>query len=139
MAKSFLYRFFGAGKISPLILEEFSTSDLLFKEEGLSATVTYRDFRCKGRYSNWRRQWVTVSLLLTSEQLILFCYSKKIIDIELSDERILSLNISQLDSGRLQISFDASLFNPECSGTIEYIINSDETDKFIDSFMDNRL
>lgn len=120
MPKTLLYRLFGTGKIPTALEEQLRREFILFEEEGIPGSATFQNLHSPGKYSKWRRQWFTASLALTESRLIALRFSKPIIDVPLSDGRIRQLRISSEGAETLLVAFDAALFHPGWSGTIEY-------------------
>ena len=120
MKKSLLYRLFGFGKIPAQYRAALESEGVPLSDEGIKGTVTYRNFRAPGRYSKWKRQWYSASIILTKARLLAFRHSSQIIDVPLADERFRRLQFSLEDESNLLIAFDASLFHNDWSGTIEY-------------------
>lgn len=58
MAKTLLYRLFGIGKLPAALISEFTNEGIIFSDEGIRGTVTYKNFRGSDRASNWKRQWL---------------------------------------------------------------------------------
>ena len=119
MAKSLLYRLFGVGRIPKLIGDRLRMEGIVIADEGIPGSVTYRDFRAPGRYSSWRKQAFIGSLVVTNIRLVGLMQSRFAIDVPFTDQRIRQLQISR-ERDSLLITFDASLFHDDWSGTIEY-------------------
>ena len=120
MAKTFLYRFFGLGRVPEQVLAPLRAEGLLHYDEGIRGTVTYKNFRAPGRYSNWKRQWFSSTLALTEKRLWALRLRSKIINVPLDDPRILSMEFTFEEPGTFCVAFDAGLFEPDRSGRIEY-------------------
>lgn len=120
MAKTFLYRFFGIGKLPAYLVAEFHAEGLVSLDEGIRGTVTYINFRGGGRISNWKRQWFGAAIVLTQKRLVAYRLRHPIIDIALDDLRLKQMEFSIEESGTFLAAFDASLFQPDWSGRIEY-------------------
>lgn len=132
MSKSLLYRLFRIGKIPEPLRAKLEPEGVLFMEEGLRGSATYRNFRSPGRRSNWRRQWYPASLVLTKKRLLALSYSNPIIDVPLTDERVLRLQFTQEEGDRLCVAFDPSLFHDDWSGSIEYRFRTPQTAQFLE-------
>jgi len=132
MKKTLLYRLFGIGKIPEQYRAALTGEGILLSDEGIKGSVTYRNFRAPGRYSNWKRQWYTASIILTKTRLLAFQYSNPIIDVPLTDERFRRLQFSLENETTLLIAFDASLFHNDWSGTIEYRFKTPHAQAFFD-------
>jgi len=137
MAKTFLYRLFGVGKIPKLLGDTLRIEGIVVSDEGISGSVTYRDFRAPGRYSSWRKQAFVGSVVVTNVRLVALMYSNFAVNVPFTDERIRKLQISA-DGDRLLIGFDASLFHNNWSGTIEYRFRTPLAPAFLKSLSDHK-
>lgn len=131
MSKSFLYHFFGIGKIPKQFQAELQREGVILSDEGIKGSVTYINFRSPNRTTNWKRQWHTASIVLTKTRLLAFQYSHPIINIPYSDQRFRQLNFSLEDPETLLAAFDASLFHNDWSGNIEYRFKTPEAQSFL--------
>ena len=125
MSKSLLYRLFGVGRIPKLLADRLRMEGVVISDEGISGSVTYRDFRAPGRYSSWRKQAFIGSIVVTNIRLVGLMLGRFAVDVPFNDERIRRLQISR-ERDRLLIAFDASLFHDDWSGTIEYRYQTSE-------------
>mgnify|MGYP001313645059 CR=1 FL=1 len=85
--KTILYKIFGFGKIGEPLLSQLKSEEIIASDEGIKYTLTYKNFRARGRYSNWKRRWFSGAIILTKKRLVLQQYSQPVINLELSDER----------------------------------------------------
>lgn len=132
MKKTLLYRLFGIGKIPAQYRPALQTEGIVLSDEGIKGSVTYRNFRSPMRRANWKRQWYTASITLTQTRLLAFAYSNQIIDVPLIDERFRRLQFSLENETTLLITFDASLFHNDWSGTLEYRFKTPHAQAFLD-------
>jgi hypothetical protein len=132
MKKTFLYRFFGLGKIPAPYRSVIQSEGVILADEGVKGTVTLLDFRSPNRIANWKRQWYTASIALTDTRLLAFQYSSPIIDVPLTDARFRELKFSVEPDGALLVAFDASLFRNDWSGNIEYRFFTPSAPQFLD-------
>lgn len=120
MAKTFLYRFFGIGKLPANLVTEFQAEGLVLMDEGIRGNVTYINFRGGGRISNWKRQWFGGVIALTEKRLVAYRLRHPIIDVALDDPRLKQMEFSIEEAETFLAAFDANLFQPDWSGRIEY-------------------
>lgn len=120
MAKTVLYRLFGLGRVPAEVLAPLQVEGLVLHDEGIRGTVTYRNFRAPGRYSNWKRQWFSSTLALTEKRLWALRLRSEIINVPLDDPRLKEMEFTFEEPETLCIGFDAALFQPDWSGRIEY-------------------
>src|SRR5688572_5580235 len=92
--KTVLYKLFGIGKIRERLLSELKSEEIIVSDEGIKSTLTYKNFRAPGRYSNWKRRWFSGAIALTKKRLVLQQYSQPVINLELTDERFKKIKVS---------------------------------------------
>jgi hypothetical protein len=131
VAKTLLYRLFGLGKIPVTLRATLDSERVLALDEGIKGSVTYLDFRAPGKYSSWRRIWFTAAVVITHVRLVALQNTNLAINVPFTDERIRSLRFSAEKTDTLLIAFDASLFHPDWSGTMEYRFRTAEAGAFI--------
>ena len=131
MAKSFLYRLFGLGKIPVALRATLDSEGVLALDEGIKGSLTYLDFRAPGKYSSWRRIWFTAAIVITEVRLVALQNTNLAINVPFTDERIRSLRFSVEGTGRLLIAFDASLFHADWSGAMEYRFRTTGAEAFV--------
>ena len=119
MPKSLFYRLFGVGKIPKLLNDTLHIEGIVVADEGIPASVTYRDFHAPGKHFSWRKQGFVGSVVVTNTRLVALMYSNFAVNVPFTDERIRQLQIS-VEGDRLLIAFDPKLFHDNWSGTIEY-------------------
>ncbi len=120
MAKTFLYRLFGVGKIPDALMEEYRGEGLLFLDEGIRATVTYWNFRGGGRISHGKRQWFGASLVLTKKRIAAYRRGQLTTGMALDDPRLGQMEFILEKPETLLIKFEANIIQPDWKGTIEY-------------------
>lgn len=120
MAKTLFYRLFGIGKMPWELRSKLQLEGLTLLDEGIKASVTYLDFHRPGSYANWRRQWFSACIALTTQRILALRYGSPIINVPLADERLQRMQFSVEGSETLLVCFDAGLFHDDWSGTIEY-------------------
>lgn len=120
MAKTFLYRFFGIGKLPANLVTEFQSEGLILSDEGIRGTVTYINFRGGGRIANWKRQWFGAAIVLTEKRLVAYRLRHPVIDVEFDDPRLQQMEFSIEQPETFVAAFDVSLFQPDWKGRIEY-------------------
>jgi len=118
--KTLLYKLFSVGKIREPLLNELKSEGIIASDEGIRSTITYKNFRAPGRYSNWKRRWMSGAVALTKKRLILQQYSQPVINILLTDERFQKIKISLETEDTLLFEFEPNLFLENSSGRIEW-------------------
>ena len=131
MGKTLLHRLFGVGKIPQPKMTQFLQEGIILSDEGIKASVTYKNFRAPGRYSLWRRQWFTGCIVLTHVRLAAFAFSSPAMDVPLEDPRLRRLQCAVEGDDTICITFDTSLFQDSGSGTIEYRFTTPQARAFL--------
>ncbi len=119
MAKSFLYRVFGIGAVPKSILPALRREGMVLLEEGITGTVTYRNFRAPGRRSGYRVSWFVGSLVVTQESFARFAFSKPIVHVPMQTAYLDKLSIETEGNSKLLVAYDASEFDDASSGAVE--------------------
>ncbi len=122
--KSWLYKFFGAGKFNKNLLAEINNEQIIASDEGVKSKLTYKNFRARGRYTNWKRTWLAGAIILTDKRLVLQTYSNPSVNIELADERFRQIKVSLETEDTLLFEFEPQLFLENSSGEIEWLFRT---------------
>ncbi len=133
MAKSFFYKLFGAGKVPARYREIVEAEGIVLLDQGLSGSVTFRNFRAPGKRYSWRRKWIVGSLVITQQHFLAFGFFQQLIGVPLQDKHLKELTCSLLKPGILSISYDAGAFHENWSGTVECRFGTDKASEFIQS------
>lgn len=131
--KSWLYKIFGIGKINESFLSELKAENPVAADEGIKSTLTYKNFRAPGRYSNWKRRWFSGAIILTEKRLVLQQYSQPVINILLTDERLQKIKISLEENETLLFEFEPQLFLENSSGDIEWRAKTPQARKIFET------
>jgi hypothetical protein len=118
--KTFFYKLFGFGKVREPLLNELKNEGIVVWDEGIKSSITYKNFRAPGRYSNWKRRWFSGAVALTKKRLILQQYSQPVINLELTDERFQKIKVSLETEDTLLFEFEPHLFLENSTGQIEW-------------------
>ena len=111
---------FGSGRLSDDLRTTLTAEGIVFLDEGLPGSVTYRNFRAPGRYSNWRKSALIVALAVTSRRLLVVAgRGGKMIDVPLDDPRRAAVTVGIEPPDRVVFTVDVGAFSPDRSGTME--------------------
>lgn len=132
MSKTLLYRAFRIGEIPKAARPQIYREGVLLEDEGIGGTVTFKDFRAPWKSYSRKRSSFSGSLVLTNEHLLAFKYSKPILGVKWTDEKIRCLNCSVENGQTLCVQFDASTFNRDWSGNIEVRFSTPMAQSFLD-------
>lgn len=119
ISKSIFYRWFGLGKVPSKYEDIIRSETILFKEEGLSGFVTFRNFKAPGKRYGYRKNWFCGSIVLTRKTFLAFQFRTPLIGVNWNNDKIKQLDISVENENRLVVKFESTHFNPKWSGFIE--------------------
>ena len=119
MNQNILYRLFGLGKLPKGQKDTLEAEGFILFEEGVRGSVTYKDYKAPGKHFSKKRSWFIGSLVITQKRVIAFAFFQRLLNIPFEDPLISKLNVAVEDDKCLCLSFDASDFYPDRSGTVE--------------------
>lgn len=112
--------FLGSGQLPDDLRTSLGVEGFLLLEEGLSGSVTYRNYRAPGQYSSWRKVAFTGAVAITTHRLVVTASrGAKHIDVPLRDPRRTAVSVSNDRPDRVLFAIDPAAFDPRRSGTVE--------------------
>ena len=138
MAKSLLYRLFGIGCVPDEQLRVLQAEGEQLREEGLRASVTYRNYRAGWKRCNWKRRGFVGSIMITSKRIAAFAGRATVINIGYNDPRLENIEFTADRPERLLVSFEASIFNQEHRGTVELRFSTSQAKRILEIISDLR-
>ena len=108
MAKTLMYRLFGLGRIPKQAMAILETEGIVYQEEEIPASISFRNFRSPSRRSGYRRNWFSGSIVITKLHFLAFAGTKTMIGLSWDDEKLGALSCTMDDKSRLRIDYDAS-------------------------------
>lgn len=112
-------RLFGSGRLPPEGASLIAADPNPLIAESLVCSITFVNFRAPGRYSAWRRQWFLGSLAVAKDRLVAYRYRRRLVNVPWDDPRIRQIKFSVPQPSCLSLAYDARLFQPTWSGTME--------------------
>jgi hypothetical protein len=132
VAESIFSKLFGLGKIPRRMVPVLEQEGIVLAAEGLSGSVTLRNFSAPGRRSFFRRNWFVGSLVITEERVAALTPFRPLVNLPLEKERLADLQLSLLDEETLSIGFDASTYHEEWSGSVEMRFSTPKARLFLE-------
>ena len=120
-----------ARKVAAAYKAQLQPEGIVLFEEDVKGSMTFRNFRSPGRYSNWRKVLITSLVALTKTRLLALKGSSQIINVPFTDERLRRMKFSLEGEKTLLVAFDANLFQPEWSGVIEYRFKTSQAKRLL--------
>jgi len=115
----FLRFLVGSGRLPAQIRAELARTDVILLEEDLGGSVTYRNYRAPGRFSNWRKDAATGSVAVTANRLVVWAGHFKHIDVPLDHPVRATIEVVAERPDRVCFAYDAGTTNPAKSGRVE--------------------
>ena len=124
-----LHRVFGAGRIPSDMLPTLQNEGVLYLEEGRRGTITYRNYSTPGRYTSWRKQGFVGALALSSQRIVVYGWSARLMDLLYSEPVSKQVAFSCETPTRLLAAFNANAFHKDRSGQIELRFNTPQAEQ----------
>lgn len=118
MRQSFLYRWFGVGKVPKGAAANIEQETVVFRQEGLSGSIGFRNFRAPGRRHGAKRSWFIGSLVLTEQHLLGFGFSQQVLGLAWDSPQASKLKIFVEGEFTLCVQYEGADFNPDWSGEV---------------------
>jgi hypothetical protein len=110
----------GSGQLPPELRAAVTAEETLFLEEGLTGSVTYRDFRIPGHgRGNWRKQAASGSIAVTRQRLVVWAFRYKHIDVPHDHPVRAGIAVTAEQPDRICFAYDAGATDPSRSGKVE--------------------
>lgn len=130
MATSIWFKWFKLGRLPQRVRDQMESEQLVMLDEGLSGSITLRNFKAPGRRSSYRKNLFVGSLVLTKQRFAAFAFSKPVVNVALDPVYINKLQLAQEHGSRLVIQFDAADFHDNWSGTVTCVFKTDKAQAF---------
>lgn len=109
---------FGRGGLSEAVRAELESEGIIHREDGLRGSVSYRHYRAPGMRSNWSKEAIRASFVVTRRRVGVYVRGRPFVNVAFDDPRFSRLDL-RVDGASLTIDLDdASVFNDRASGQI---------------------
>jgi hypothetical protein len=125
--KNILFTIFKLGAIPASIWSAMKEETILLFDEGCKATVTYHQFRTKGKYFSHKSNVFLGFIILTKKRLLGYAFKKRIINF---DSNFQDYEMKVEKENRILFRFQAESIIPNSSGTIEIRYHTPKAEGF---------
>ncbi|MBE7551012.1 MAG: hypothetical protein HS126_08055 [Anaerolineales bacterium] len=132
MFKTLLRPLLGKGKFPAELLLELHSEGVEFFEEGIWGTITFINYKAPGRRSAWRRSAFVGAIALTSQRIVAFGRSERLLDLPFTHPTIKVVDFRLESPGSFFASFEASHFHSDRSGKIELRFSTSQAAQIMD-------
>jgi hypothetical protein len=122
----FLRPLVGAGRLPEQLRAELARDGLLFLEEGLSGSITYRHYRAPGKRTNLKKELIAGVIAITHNRLVVWTRNSKHIDVPLAHGLRGAIEVVADRPDRLRFGYEASAFSQSRSGRVEVRLRTPE-------------
>lgn len=116
MKKPLFYRLFKLGKLP----KNIDPNKLAIWDEGIKIVATYKDFKSTGKRFKSKKTIMVGSIMCTENRILAFAYSKPLLNLELTDERLQQVDYSKCTDNEFNMKFDVSVFTENATGDVSY-------------------
>jgi hypothetical protein len=111
----------GSGRLPVQVRALLATEGVVLLDEGLSGSITYRDYHAAGTYSSLRKVAASGAIVVTNERLVVWAAKAKAIDVPLRDPIRAALTVIPTGNPTdgLTFRYNAAAFSPDRRGTVE--------------------
>ena len=122
---------FGDGRFPEDVRAGLESEGVVFLEEGLWGSITYRHYRAPRTRSALRKTGMVGAVAVTTQRIVVWGARHRQIDIPLSDPRLAAFDVAAERPDRIVFAFDAEAFSTERSGRIEVRLRGVEADRLV--------
>ncbi len=108
----------GRGRLSDAMSAELESEGIIHREDGLRGSITYRHYRAPGERSNWSKEGIRASFVVTRRRLGVFVRGRPFVNVAFDDPGFSRLNLRVVGANLTIEVDDASIFNDRTSGQI---------------------
>jgi hypothetical protein len=109
----------GSGRFPDELSTSLRGEGIEVLEEGVSGSVTFRDYKAPGRRYSLRKVAVNGAIALTSRRIVVWYGRHKEVDIPVDHALLGALSATLDEPNRLRLSYSAQAFHRDRSGTVE--------------------
>jgi hypothetical protein len=122
----------GSGRLPEELRTSLRGEGVEVLEEGVSGSVTFRDYKAPGRRYSLRKVAVNGAIALTTRRIVVWYGRHKEIDIPV-DHALLGALRARLDEpDRLRLSYSADAFDRDRSGTVELRFSTPQAARLVE-------
>jgi hypothetical protein len=110
---------FGSGRLPKMVRDQVQGEDLLLLAEGLTGTLTFRNYKAPGRRSKLRKVGIAGAVCVTDRRLLVWGARGKLVDVPREDERFGQIEVAAEEPEKVLIAWEAGLFHDNRSGRVE--------------------
>jgi hypothetical protein len=112
--------FLGSGRLPDDLRTSLAAEGVVLLEEGLSGSITYKNYRSPRFVATWRKVAFTGAIAITGQRFVVAASrGGKPVDVPLTHELRKAVTVRTDGPDRVLFSVDPSAFDAQKSGTVE--------------------
>ena len=119
---------FSSGRLPESDRGQLEKERIEIEEENVLASITYRNYRGRGRAAKWKRTWCLAAFVLTSKRLFACANGRRMVNLPFDEDKTAKAQCTLEDGDRLCIRIQAEDFHPDQRGTIEIRLRTRHAD-----------
>lgn len=123
---------FGSGRLPKMVRDQLAGEDVLLLEEGLTGTLTFRNYKAPGRRSKLRKVGVAGAVCVSDRRLLVWGARGKLVDVPRDDERFGAIEVSAEEPDKALFAWEASLFHDNRSGRVEVRLHPVQAERVVE-------
>lgn len=123
---------FGSGRLPRMVRAQVAGEDVLLLEEGLTGTLTFRNYKAPGKRSKLRKVGIAGAVCVTDQRLLIWGARGKLVDVPRDDERFGAIEVSAEEPDKVLIAWEASLFHDNRSGRVEVRLHAVQAERVVE-------
>jgi hypothetical protein len=108
----------GSAAMPASLRSSLEAEGITFLAEGLTGSITYRNYRTPGRYSSLAKQGTAGAIGISGQRLVVWVSRGGYVDVPLAMVGS-AVQASADQPGRVSFRYDAGRYRPETSGQVE--------------------
>lgn len=122
----------GPGRFPEALRAELAADGPVVLEEGLSGSVTYRNYRAPRQRSNWKKEAASGAVAITRTRLVVFAGRMKHIDVPLAHPLRATITVAADQPDRVCFGYDAGAASSDRSGQVEVRLRTPQAARIVE-------
>lgn len=123
---------FGSGRLPRMVRGQVAGEDVWLLAEGLTGTLTFRNYKAPGKRSKLRKVGVAGAVCVTDKRLLVWGARGKLVDVPREDERFAQIEVSAEEAEKALFAWEAGLFHDNRSGRVEVRLHPLQAERVVE-------
>lgn len=123
---------FGSGRLPRMVRDQIAGEDVLLLSEGLTGTLTFRNYKAPGRRSKLRKVGIAGAVCVSAGRLLVWGARGKLVDVPRDDKRFGQIEVAAEEPEKVLFAWEAGLFHDNRSGRVEVRLHPVEAERVVE-------